>query len=327
MKFDPCIQPSVDYIAQHLMDELDLEEIARASGYSLSNFYRLFQALTGFTLKEFIRNQRLAHAAHELVNTRRRILDIALDCGFNSQEVSSRAFVSLYDLTPGEFRRTRKDSLDQLSRMDSFARRMEQSSSRQPMEISVQADIIHRGWMHLAGMEIHTSVAENIDTLRIPHFWEAVFLPKIQQIKNRSLPNVTIAYEVLDPENDSLLHMACVETASPDPHSGMVSRTLEPGYYAAFTPRRLLDPYEYSALVRFAYGEWFPMSGCEIRAPFTLDLYIDQPTRDGRSINHQIMVLVPIHPPPAARLRVRQSPYAGRSLRTAHNPFRNGYTG
>jgi len=86
--------------------------------------------------------------------------------------------------------------------------------------------------------------------------------------------------------------------SDPQPPPGMAARSLEPGYYAVFTPQRMLDPYEYTALVRYAYGEWFPMSGCEIRADYSLDLYIYGFSRDGRTVIPQLSVLVPVHPPP-----------------------------
>lgn len=320
MKFDPCIQPSIDYMDSHLLEELDLEDVARQSGYSLSSFYRFFQALTGFTLKEYIRNRRLAYAARQLVFTRRRILDIALDAGFHSQEVFHRAFVSLHGIPPGEYRRTRKASVEQLDRMDAFARRLEENHHRSMPQIPVRADIIRRGWVHLAGLEIQTTVAENIDTLCISRFWQESFLPRLAEIPHRLVPNMLAAYEVTDPRDDTLLHFACVEVDSPQPLPGFCMRSLEPGYYAAFTPRRPLNPLEYVVLVQFAYGEWFPMSGCEIRAPFTMDLYIDQPTRDGRSTIPQMTVLVPIHPPPPARQDGSLPPYAASLTGVVHRP-------
>jgi len=67
MRYEDSIQRSVDYIDQHLMEEIDLEEIARQSGYSLSHFYKVFPAITGFSIKEFVRNKRLAASARRLV--------------------------------------------------------------------------------------------------------------------------------------------------------------------------------------------------------------------------------------------------------------------
>lgn len=313
MKYDDSIQRSVDYIDSHLMEPLDLEAIARQSGYSLSHFYKVFPAVTGFSIKEFVRNKRLAAAARRLVFTRHRVLDIALDCGFESQEVFTRAFSALYGLTPGEFRRQRKSSVEAFEQRDASARQELEHGQRPSFDIPVRAEIIHRDWMHLVGMEIITSVAENIATLNIPHFWRHTFVPRIREIPQRVTWNTTIAYEVNDPVSEALTHLACVEVSDPQPPPGMVARSLEPGFYAAFTPQRMLDPYEYAALVRYAFGEWFPMSGCVIRADYSLDLYIHNRKRDGKSFDEQLTVLVPIDPPHRAEYTGAPSPYSGRS--------------
>jgi AraC family transcriptional regulator len=297
MKYDDRIQRSVDYIDAHLMEDINLDEVAARSGYSLSHFHKVFPAVTGFSIKEFVRNKRLAAAARRLVTSHDRILDIALDCGFESQEVFTRAFSALYGLTPGNFRLERAESIMAFDDTDAFARMMEQRGGREPLQVPVRAEIIQRGAMYLVGMEILASVAGNIDELTIPRFWQQTFAPRISEITSRVTMNTAIAYEVRTPGTDNLLHFACVEVSEPRPPAGMSARSLEPGYYAAFTPARPLDPYEYSALVRYAYGEWFPMSGCQIRADFSMDLYIQNPTRDGKGVIDQLTVLVPIHPP------------------------------
>jgi AraC family transcriptional regulator len=309
MKYDDRIQCSVDYIDAHLMESLDLEEVAASSGYSLSHFHRVFPAVTGFSLKEFVRNKRLAAAARLLTSTPRRILDIALDCGFESQEVFTRAFSTLYGVTPGIYRRERAGDVDRFDESDAFARLMQERGSREPLPVAVRAGIIERGWMHLVGMEIHTRISENISELTIPHFWQQTFIPRIGEIDNWITHNTTIAYEVSEPGGDDLLHMACVEVSEPCAPVGMTLRSLEPGFYAAFTPERMLDPFEYSALVRYAYGEWFLMSGYEIRAEYTLDLYIHNPRRDGRGTIEQLTVLVPIAPPHRMEHAARGSIY------------------
>jgi len=297
MKYENRIQRSVDYIDAHLSEPLELAEIASKSGYSLSHFYRVFPAITGFSIKEFVRNKRLALSARRLVTSRTRILDIALECGFESQEVFTRAFSGLYGCTPGEYRKNRQNSIKGFDQMDEFARQMEARGQRKPFEIPVKAEIIFKDRLHLAGMEFHTGVAENIDNLTIPAFWENVFTPRLYEIQNRASVDTIIAYEVSDPLTDDLLHMACVEVTKPDAPQGMTVRSLEPGYYAAFTPQRPLDPFEYSALIRYAYGEWFPMSGCEIRADYSMDLYIHRLDKNGQPYLHQLTVLVPVFGP------------------------------
>ncbi|HWQ45511.1 MAG TPA: AraC family transcriptional regulator [Longilinea sp.] len=312
MKYDDRIQRSVDYIDQHLMEDLDLAAIAACSGYSLSHFYKVFPAITGFSLKEFIRNKRLAWAARQLVYTRRRALDIALDCGFDSQAVFSRAFLNLYGVTPGDFRRTRKVSLENFDRLNAFSLQLEERSRRSILPFTIQAEVIERGPIHLVGMEMRTTVAENIDTLCIPRFWQETFIPRLREIPYCITPDVVISYEVTDPLNDSLLHMACVEVNPPEPPPGMLARSLEPGFFAAFTPARVLDPLEYAQLVCYIYGEWFPMSGCEVRADYTMDLNICLSGRDGRTNQEQLSVLVPIHPPHRRIYQHEPSPFAGK---------------
>lgn len=297
MKFEDSIQRTIDYIDANLLQDLSLEEIARQSGYSLSHFYKVFPAITGCSIKEFVRNKRLALAARQLISTRDRILDIALEYGFESQEVFTRAFIALYGVTPGEFRKHRKGAFETFDQMDAFAQQMQLRSHRQPFEIPVRSEIIRRSEMHLVGMQFQTNIAENIAHLSIPRFWQEKFLPRLGEINQRVTQNTTIAFEISDPFTEQLLHMAAVEVSDPQPPPGMTARSLEPGYSAVFTPQRSLDPYEYSALVRYAYGEWFPMSGCEIRADYTLDLYSKHASRDGKSIIQQLSVLIPIHPP------------------------------
>jgi AraC family transcriptional regulator len=312
MKYDDRIQRSVDYIGQHLMEELDLSAIASCSGYSLSHFYKVFPAITGFSIKEFIRNRRLAWAARQLVYTRRRAVDIALDCGFDSQEVFTRAFTGLYGITPGGFRKTRKNTVESFDRINVYAQQLEDRSKRSILPFTVQAEIIERGAVHLVGMEMVTSVVENIDTLCIPRFWQETFIPRLKEIPYGVTPNTTIAYEVTDPVKDNLLHMACIEVSIPETPAGMLSRSLEAGHYAAFTPQRMLDPLEYAQLASYMYGEWFPMSGCEVRADFTMDYYIHLPSRDGKRIQEQLSVLVPIHPPHRPTAPLEPSPFAGK---------------
>jgi len=318
MKYDESIQRSVDYIDQHLMEKLDLEQIASQSGYSLSHFYKVFPAVTGFSIKEFVRNKRLAESAKRLVNTHDRILDISLECGFESQEVFTRAFSSLYGATPAKFRSSRKGQFEKYASMDHFARLMIERSQIPNFDIPVRAEVIQRGWMHLVGMEMTTTISANIDHLTIPRFWENTFIPRLGEISGWVTRHTVIAYEVQTPGSDDLLHLACVETVTPAPPPGMTARSLEPGYYAAFTPARMLDPLEYSALVRFIYGEWFPMSGREIRADYSLDLYSDYPSRDGQTRVNQLTVLIPILPPRKAESLKFMSPY---SLSQKHKPF------
>ncbi len=271
--YDPLLQPSLDFIDRHLMDNPPLEEIAAQAGYSLSHFYALFQASTGFTVRDYIRKRRLALAARELVTTRRRVLDIAMDAGFESHEAFTRAFRTLYDLAPTAYRRQRRDLLN-YEDLDAFAAHMIERTP-QPLEpVRVTAQVVERGPIHLVGMQVTTSVAENIDRGVIPQFIQGTFLPRVEVIPARAPGNVLYGLEVNDPYTDRLAHFTAVEVNGPQqPPVGMELRVLPRCSYAIFKPERFLDPYTYSLLVRYAFGEWFPMSGRQFSGEFTMDVY------------------------------------------------------
>jgi len=68
------IQRAVDYIEEHLLEELTLADVSQAAFSSLSHFHRIFYFMTGFTLKDYIRKRRLSQAAIELMTSRKKSL-------------------------------------------------------------------------------------------------------------------------------------------------------------------------------------------------------------------------------------------------------------
>ena len=95
-----------DHIAAHLADPLDLQTLAAVAHFSPWHFHRVFQALTGETLAGCVRRLRLEAAAQRLVNRPRdAALAIALDVGFASAEVFSRAFRAHFGMPPTAWRR------------------------------------------------------------------------------------------------------------------------------------------------------------------------------------------------------------------------------
>jgi AraC-like DNA-binding protein len=103
------IQAALDYIEMNLHEELTLDDIAKAVGFSKFYFHRVFQREVGTSLYNYVRKRRLTMAASLLLNTNIPILDIALTYRFESQEAFTRAFKSIYQLPPGRYRTALKD--------------------------------------------------------------------------------------------------------------------------------------------------------------------------------------------------------------------------
>ncbi|QSQ21868.1 AraC family transcriptional regulator [Pyxidicoccus parkwayensis] len=90
---------------EHLDAPIDPAALARAAHFSLHHFHRIFRAQMGETVMEHVRRLRLERAARRLrADGDARLLDVALDAGYESHEAFTRAFVSRFGVPPSEFR-------------------------------------------------------------------------------------------------------------------------------------------------------------------------------------------------------------------------------
>jgi AraC family transcriptional regulator len=105
----PAISDPMDRARRHIEGNLDgplsLDEIADAAGLSPYHFSRLFAGRYGFTPMAYVRARRLEGAAERLRSgPRTSLIDLALDCGFDSQEGFTRAFTRIFGVSPGRYR-------------------------------------------------------------------------------------------------------------------------------------------------------------------------------------------------------------------------------
>jgi AraC family transcriptional regulator len=96
----------IEFIGQHLDEEISLERLSDVFCVSKFHFHRLFTAFTGLSLQQYIRWLRLKRAAHQLiVDKDQSIINIAINAGFESHEAFSRAFKKACGYSPNQYRR------------------------------------------------------------------------------------------------------------------------------------------------------------------------------------------------------------------------------
>ena len=78
--------------------------MAEIASLSLFYYQRLFTRLVKCSVREYIKLRRLSRACEALLHRQSRILDVALDFGFNSHETFTRAFKEAYGITPAQYR-------------------------------------------------------------------------------------------------------------------------------------------------------------------------------------------------------------------------------
>lgn len=98
------IQRVLDFIEDNLTQNYTPEELSKVAALSPFYFQRLFSRLVKHPVYEYMKMRRLARACETLSQKDRRILDIALEHGFNSHESFTKTFKSAFGITPEEYR-------------------------------------------------------------------------------------------------------------------------------------------------------------------------------------------------------------------------------
>ncbi len=95
-------QQSIDHIEQNLSEELDIEEIAAKAALSPFYYQRIFGAMCGMTVGEYIRSRRMTLAAQELTCSDKKVIDIAVKYGYDSPDSFAKAFQRFHGITPAQ---------------------------------------------------------------------------------------------------------------------------------------------------------------------------------------------------------------------------------
>lgn len=104
MNYYERVQASIDYIEEKLMDSFSIEEAAIRAMMSGSNFYRMFYAMTGYSVKDYCLRRRMVLACNLLRESDIRIIDLAFTVDFQSQAAFSRAFKRIVGVSPNRYR-------------------------------------------------------------------------------------------------------------------------------------------------------------------------------------------------------------------------------
>lgn len=103
------ITKTKEYIQKHLHEDIKLDDIAKAIGYSKFHLNRMFADCTGETIHKYITKLRLSNAACSLIETNKSIVDIAYESGYESQQAFTVAFRQHYNYTPQVYRQYHRD--------------------------------------------------------------------------------------------------------------------------------------------------------------------------------------------------------------------------
>jgi AraC family transcriptional regulator len=93
-----------ELVHSKMEDDLSLDEIAQSVGLSTAHFARMFRKSTGETPHQFVLRQRLERAKAMLRDPDARVLDVAVACGFKTQQHFAQVFRDVWGVSPTEYR-------------------------------------------------------------------------------------------------------------------------------------------------------------------------------------------------------------------------------
>ncbi|WP_136035601.1 AraC family transcriptional regulator [Microbacterium sp. K35] len=243
-------------------EELDVAAVARAHGTTEYHLRRMFSALAGMPVSEYVRRRRMTIAAAELVGGAPSLLDVAVRHGYGSVEAFGRAFRAVHGIGPAEARRDGGP----LRTQPTLRFRLSVEGST-PMDVTItprpalqlvghatQVPLIHRG--ENPHIQQHIAAIPSEEHAR---------LKRLNDAEPSGILAVSADVEPDAPEGTPLtyLHGVALEETTPVPEDLDVLR-LDAGTWAVFAadgpfPQTLQDLWAATAT------EWFPSNPWRLR--------------------------------------------------------------
>ncbi|GHE27971.1 AraC family transcriptional regulator [Streptomyces capitiformicae] len=257
------LNQAMEHIERHLDQSIEAAELARIAATSEYHLRRMFSALAGMPLSEYVRRRRLTLAGAEVLSRQDSLLEIAVRHGYGSGEAFARAFRAMHGVGPGEARRTGAELVSQ-PRL-TFRLTIEGSSS-------MRYRVVDRPAFTVVGPKtrvplIHTGPNQSIiDFVRgiAPRTKE--HLAELANVSAQAPQGVVAVCDDLDPsraEGTELDYYHAVITtpesaeSATTPLDDMAVLPVPPGTWAVFTTSGPA-PEAIQHLWRDIYAEWFP---------------------------------------------------------------------
>jgi AraC family transcriptional regulator len=263
-EYDKRLHAVIEYIDRHLSEELDLATLAGVAHLSEFHFHRLFRALMGEALGDYVRRRRLESAAVRLRSQESvPVLGIALSVGFGSAEAFTRAFRARFDCSPTEWRKSKRSQTASKRGQAARAPGRKNGVSRNP-ETAMKVTLVERTPVHVAYFRYTGAYGPAIGT-----FWMEKVAPWMAT--NNLIGRERYGISLDDPmvtKPSQCRYDACAASPEGEVLTGNPNRKVIPGgKYAAMAFEGTSA--EIGAAWEVLLRDWLPKSGLQLDArPF-----------------------------------------------------------
>jgi len=305
----------IDYIEKNIDKNLSLINLAKIANFSPFHFHRIFRAIAGEALNQFILRIRIEKAAAQLINNpKKSITEIAFDCGFSSSATFARAFKETFGMSATKWRsgKNRKISKTNSKQSQTLSKIREENvissyyingvtfnqlwSIKMKNKNQIQVEVKEMPELHVAYIR-HIGPYKGDSEL-----FEGLFNKLMTWAGPRGLlhfPETKVLAVYHDnPEitaEDKLRTSACISIAEDTPVDGEIGKMAVPGGKFAVARFELAGSEEYEEAWNTVFGIWLPESGYQPDDRPCYELYQNDPKEHPQGI-HIVDICIPVKP-------------------------------
>lgn len=253
----------VDYINNHLDEELDLQKLAEMSNLSTYHFHRIMKAFLGETLGAYIIRVRLETAVRLLRYTDLPVEQIAYSVGYEMPSSLSKSFKQFYDITPLEYRNNKNFVIMKPVQLNPDL------NLKSPKVIDIETK-----------KAIYIRLTGAYSELDFCGAWGKLWAyVKENKLFSAGIEHISIYHD--DPKvtnSEKLRTDVCLVLPKPAEPKGEIGvKEIAGGKYAVFSYQ---GPYTNLGIVYDTiFAKWLPDSGYELRNAPLYEKYINDPSR------------------------------------------------
>ena len=315
----------LDHIDRNLHTELSLEELAGVANFSRFHFHRIFSAMVGEPLIQFIQRIRIEKAASQLLErSGQSITNIALDNGFSSSAAFARAFRNRFKMSASDWRDQKKAAN---SKDGQTISKKNQLDGKQWKSLTSPSEYSRGDWLmemdhstrtlkwskNMIQMKDVTVEVKNFPETQVAYvrhigpyagdsaLFQSLFEKLMRWAGPRGLmsnPDVKVMTVYHDDPNltdeDKLRTSACITIPSDMAVDGEIGKmTLKAGDYAV--GHFEINENEYSEAWGHVMGGWLPQSGYQPDDRLCFEINLNDPNKHPEN-KHIVDICIPVKP-------------------------------
>lgn len=304
----------VDYIEKNYDKELSLQLLAETANFSRFHFHRIFAALVGETLNQFIQRIRIEKAASMLIaNLKKSITEIAFDCGFSGSAAFARSFKEYFGMSASEWRADNNNNCETKSKISKTRRKIRKDFDISSFYFDNETDnqLWRINMKNKNQVQVEVKEMPELNVAYVRHIgpykgdsalFESLFTKLMSWAGPRGLlrfPETQILSVYYDnPEitdEDKLRVDACITIPEDAAVGGEIGKMSVPGGKFAVGHFELAGSDEYEEAWNTLMGGWLPDSGYQPDNRPSYELYRNNPKEHPQGI--QIVdIYVPVKP-------------------------------